>query len=53
MAVATQSVMAINNIDDKSQKLIEKNLSHLKITGSKTDFITGNGKKNRQNLKSS
>ena len=51
MAVATQSVMAINNIDAKSQKLIEKNLSHLKITGSKTDFITGNGKKNRQNLK--
>lgn len=51
MGVATQSVMAINNIDAKSQKLIEKNLSHLKITGSKTDFITGNGKKNRQNLK--
>ena len=51
MAVATQSVMAINNIDAKSQKLIEKNLSHLKITGTKTDFITGNGKKNRQNLK--
>lgn len=51
MAVDTQSVMAINNIDAKSQKLIEKNLSHLKITGSKTDFITGNGKKNRQNLK--
>ena len=51
MAVATQSVMAINNIDSRSQKLIEKNLSHLKITGSKTDFITGNGKKNRQNLK--
>lgn len=51
MAIATQSVMAINNIDAKSQKLIEKNLSHLKITGSKTDFITGNGKKNRQNLK--
>lgn len=51
MGVATQSVMAINNIDAKSQKLIEKNLSHLKITGNKTDFITGNGKKNRQNLK--
>lgn len=51
MGVATQSVMAINNIDAKSQKLIEKNLSHLKITGTKTDFITGNGKKNRQNLK--
>ena len=51
MAVAAQSVMAINNIDAKSQKLIEKDLSHLKITGSKTDFITGNGKKNRQNLK--
>ena len=51
MAVATQSVMAINNIDAKSQKLIEKNLNHLKITGTKTDFITGNGKKNRQNLK--
>nr|DAE83407.1 MAG TPA: hypothetical protein [Caudoviricetes sp.] len=51
MGVATQSVMAINNIDAKSQKLIEKNLNHLKITGSKTDFITGNGKKNRQNLK--
>lgn len=51
MGVAAQSVMAINNIDAKSQKLIEKNLSHLKITGSKTDFITGNGKKNRQNLK--
>ena len=51
MAIATQSVMAINNIDSRSQKLIEKNLSHLKITGSKTDFITGNGKKNRQNLK--
>lgn len=51
MGVATQSVMAINNIDSRSQKLIEKNLSHLKITGSKTDFITGNGKKNRQNLK--
>ena len=51
MGVATQSVMAINNIDAKSQKLIEKNLSHLKITGSKTDFITGNDKKNRQNLK--
>ena len=51
MAVTTQSVMAINNIDAKSQKLIEKNLSHLKITGTKTDFITGNGKKNRQNLK--
>lgn len=51
MGVATQSVMAINNIDAKSQKLIEKNLSHLKITGSKTDFITGNGKNNRQNLK--
>ena len=51
IGVATQSVMAINNIDSRSQKLIEKNLSHLKITGSKTDFITGNGKKNRQNLK--
>ena len=51
MGVATQSVMALNNIDAKSQKVINKNLSHLKITGTNTDFITGNGKKNKQNLK--
>ena len=49
MGVATQSVMAINNIDAKSQKLINKNLSHLKITGTDTSFITG--KKGRANLK--
>lgn len=51
MGVATQSVMALNNIDAKSQKVINKNLSHLKITGTNTDFITGNGRKNKQNLK--
>ena len=51
MGVATQSVMALNNIDAKSQKIINKNLSHLKITGTNTDFITGNGRKNKQNLK--
>lgn len=51
MGVATQSVMALNNIDAKSQKVINKNLSHLKITGTNTDFITGNSRKNKQNLK--
>lgn len=51
MGVATQSVMALNNIDAKSQKVINKNLSHLKITGTNIDFITGNGRKNKQNLK--
>lgn len=51
MGVATQSVMALNNIDAKSQKVINKNLNHLKITGTNTDFITGNGRKNKQNLK--
>ena len=51
MGVATQSVMALNDIDAKSQKVINKNLSHLKITGTNTDFITGNGRKNKQNLK--
>lgn len=51
MGVATQSVMALNNIDAKSQKVINKNISHLKITGTNTDFITGNGRKNKQNLK--
>lgn len=51
MGIATQSVMALNNIDAKSQKVINKNLSHLKITGTNTDFITGNGRKNKQNLK--
>lgn len=51
MGVATQSVMALNNIDAKSQKVINKNLSHLKITGTNTGFITGNGRKNKQNLK--
>lgn len=51
MGVATQSVMALNNIDAKSQNVINKNLSHLKITGTNTDFITGNGRKNKQNLK--
>ena len=51
MGVATQSVMALNDIDAKSQKVINKNLSHLKITGTNTGFITGNGRKNKQNLK--
>lgn len=51
MGVATQSVMALNNIDAKSQKVINKNLSHLKITGTNTGFITGNDRKNKQNLK--
>ena len=49
MADGVNAVNALNNMDAKSRKLVERNLGHLNITGTDTSFITG--KKGKANLK--
>lgn len=49
MADGVNAVNALNNMDAKSKKLVERNLGHLNITGTDISFITG--KKGKANLK--
>ena len=49
MTDGVNAVNALNNMDAKSRKLVQRNLSHLNITGTDTSFITG--KKGKANLK--